>query len=164
MKKALYLFLALLLPGLIFVFLKYAGRNEFAIPVFYGEGVQDTSLECGIINGAPYYLPDVICRKTGMTGKANVLLFPSKGLDVGRLRNVLQGEQGINEVVLREAFPLAGNDSLCGVWKKCIFLVKEPRQAVLFDDERRIRGYYDLRNRDEEDRLRVELKILLKKY
>jgi hypothetical protein len=45
-----------------------------------------------------------------------------------------------------------------------VFLLEGPRQAVLIDSQRRIRGFYDLRNRDEVDRLRVELKILLEKY
>jgi hypothetical protein len=85
-------------------------------------------------------------------------------LDFARLQSVLAGEFGEGNVGLKQALLQAGDSATCGRWKKCVFLVNEPWQAVLLDQDKRIRGYYDLRNRDEEDRLRVELKILLKKY
>jgi hypothetical protein len=54
-------------------------------------------------------------------------------------------------------------DSL-GWAKKCYYLTNDPYNTVLIDSTGAIRGYYDVRLRDEEDRLRVELKILLKQY
>jgi hypothetical protein len=163
LKKFLYLALALMLPGLVFVFLKYAGKNEFAIPVFHEEGVNAPS-DCAIIYPKPYLVPDSIWQVTGLNREANVLLFPSKGLDRDRLQSVIEGEFGEDVVGLKQAVLLTGDSVTWQWWKKCIFLVNTPAQAVLLDRAKRIRGYYDLRNRDEEDRLRVELKILLKKY
>ena len=46
----------------------------------------------------------------------------------------------------------------------CDLLLQKPWTAVVIDDQRRIRGYYDPKTREEVDRLFVELNILLKKY
>jgi protein SCO1/2 len=163
-KKPLYLFLALLLPGLIFVFLKYAGRNEFSIPLYYQEGVENIPRDCGISYPKPYRIPDSIMESLHVKpGLPNVLVFPSLGLDTDRLQSVLEGEFE-DGVGLQQVCLLAPDSATCLQWKKCIFLINDPAQALLIDQESRIRGYYDVRNRDEEDRLRVELKILLKKY
>ena len=58
----------------------------------------------------------------------------------------------------------AADLSSCDELRKCTFILDGSNQAVLFERNGSIRGYYDLRKRDEVDRLRVELKILLKKY
>src|SRR6185436_14560156 len=58
-KKILYLFIALLLPILIFLFLKYFGKNEFDIPVYYEKGVEDSlATKCGAKIDQQYYLSD----------------------------------------------------------------------------------------------------------
>jgi archaellum biogenesis ATPase FlaH len=48
--------------------------------------------------------------------------------------------------------------------QKCIFLLDSLNDAVVIDKENRIRGQYVMSNREEADRLIMELKILLKKY
>jgi hypothetical protein len=40
----------------------------------------------------------------------------------------------------------------------------EPFDAVLVDSKRRIRGQYDLKDRDEVDRLITEVAIIFKQY
>jgi hypothetical protein len=46
----------------------------------------------------------------------------------------------------------------------CIFLMESQHDAVIVDKGNRIRGQYAMSNREEADRLIMELKILLKKY
>lgn len=160
-KKILYLFLALLLPALIFVFLKYAGRNEFNIPVYYIKGVEVPPTDCTQTYGVPYLVPDLPWNFSQHA--ANVLVFPAEGFDVQRLKKRIDDEFGTGAVRMVDGAVGMSSDSIQLV-KNCIFLLNDPSHSVLIDQEDRIRGYYDLRLREEEDRLRVELKILLKKY
>jgi len=157
-KKGIYLFLALLLPGLIFVFLKFAGKNEFNIPVFHEHGVAEPPLDCNRNYESPYRVPPA----TGAIPE--VIVFPSDGLDIAKFQTLLREEFSVDAVEIVEAnrrWP--DQDSLVQM-KKCIYLTNEPYNTVLVDKVGAIRGYYDSRLREEEDRLRVELKILLKRY
>lgn len=155
MKKILYLFLALLLPGLIFVFLKYAGRNEFSIPVYYESGVASVPSDCGLSYAVPYR---VRARATG----ASVVMFPAAEAESG-LVDRLSVEFSSRRLEIVSAERQWPADSLNWA-RKCYYLANDPYNAVLIDSTGAIRGYYDVRLRDEEDRLRVELKILLKQY
>ena len=165
MKKLLYLFLALLLPGLIFVFLKYAGKNEFTIPVYFEEGVNPPPADCRLKYDKPYRLPDSVWHLTTKDHPtANVLVFSKDGLNFSKLKSAIDDEFGSGAVWMEEAHTWVQDSLAYSKWRKCIFLITDPWQAALFDDQGRIRGYYDPRLREEQDRLRVELKILLKKY
>ena len=165
MKKVFYLFLALLLPGLIFVFLKYEGRNEFAIPVYYLEGIGQLSTGCAPSSEKPYVLPDSLWQLTGVKqSRANVLIFEEPPGTVKEWRMAIDEEFGKEIVWLGDASLTIPDSAARDKWKKCIFSLNNPWHAVLFDDKGQIRGYYDPDSREESDRLRVELKILLMKY
>jgi hypothetical protein len=43
-------------------------------------------------------------------------------------------------------------------------MVHAPRNVVLVDSKKKIRGYYTIGSREEADRLILEMEILLKKY
>jgi hypothetical protein len=163
-KKLLYLFLALLLPGLVFVFLKYQGSNRFDIPVYYEKGVEEVPGICATPPPGPYHVDDSVWSHLE-SGKqrANVIIFPTSALDIQNIARSITEE--IGEGVSFTNGSSLSIDSLTRVrWNNCAFLMTSPRQTVLLDDQGRIRGYYDLHFRDEADRLRVELKILLEQY
>lgn len=168
MKKLLYLFLALLLPGLVFVFLKYAGKNEFNVPVYYGEGVEDPSKDCNRDYPVPYLIPDIMLRAANDNNpEVYVLVFPVKEMNtetVNSFMENLEDEFGPEAIWLKDARDFISDSVNYTELKNCIFLVRDPWQAVAVDRKGQIRGYYDIRLREETDRLRVELKILLKKY
>ncbi len=165
MKKLTYLFLALLLPGLIFVFLKYAGSNRFDIPIYYQEGPVPTSENCAVVGPAPYRLPDSLWNYFGRPRKmASVLIFSTGALIPGEISDEIWNEIGKDKVTFDRDRSLGTDSSALYRWQACVFLVKPPWQTVLFDSLGRIRGYYDLRSREEVDRLRVELKILVEHY
>lgn len=165
MKKTLYLFLALLLPALLFVFLKYAGKNEFNIPTYYEHGVENAPAECMIGHDAPYKVPDSIWRRLGIEQRrANVFVFPGKGSDVKRFKSRMADEFVTEDVGIFAPCYQSIDSTQCARLKECIFLISNPWEAVLIDRMGRIRGYYGLKTREEEDRLRVELKILLRQY
>ena len=153
-----------MLPGLIFVFLKYAGKNEFNIPVYYEEGVGTPPYGCEIPYRQPYLLPEAIRNIAGPALETNVLVFPNVGLDFEKIHSDINNEFGEGTVWLKDAHVLFQDTIAYQQLRKCVFLVNDPWQSVLFDNDGRIRGYYDLRLREEEDRLRVELKILQQKY
>jgi protein SCO1/2 len=156
-RKLIYLFLALLLPGLIFVFLRKFGKNEFNIPVYYEAGVEGTSGTCGPYL-APYKVADSVLQ---IIGKANspILVVTDTSAEVKRNLTHLKSEFG-------DTFSLTTSeaDARWLFWVDCVFLLQKPWTAVLIDAQGRIRGYYAPASREEADRLMVELRILLKQY
>jgi len=174
LKKPLYLFLALLFPGLIFVFLKYAGKNEFAVPVFYENGITPLT-RCSIKTDSardfsfkkdekPFKIDITFRAMWSMNKEVNVLVFRSDNLDFDKVKLAIEDELGKDVAWFNEAETLVTDTTGLARVKKCNFFVNEPFQSVLIDKEGKIRGYYDLRKREEIDKLRVELKILLKRY
>jgi hypothetical protein len=49
-------------------------------------------------------------------------------------------------------------------FKKCVLLVPAAEDLIAIDKEGKIRGYYTSSDREEVDRLLLEIEILLKKY
>ena len=165
LKKISYLLLALILPGLIFVFLKYAGRNEFTVPVYYEAGTGALPGDCSTSTLIPYVLPDSLWKVPGVKQwKANVLVFGKPASVTTELQAAIDDEFGNEIVWVGDESSVFADSVIRGRWEKCVFILRKPWQAVLFDDGGRIRGYYSLDSREEKDRLRVELKIVLKKY
>ena len=48
--------------------------------------------------------------------------------------------------------------------RECVFLMRGDTPVVVVDNRNRIRGYYYASDRDEVDRMIVEIKIILKQY
>lgn len=163
MKKFVYLFLALLVPGLVFVFLKYAGSNKFDVPNLPEPGKPLHSDCVGNVEG-PYAVPDSVWKFVPERGKpAHVVVFSDRGLDATEVSGAIREEIG-SAVSFVMGGSLAFDSAGQSRWKSCVFLLQPPAQSVLLDSEGRIRGHYDLRSREETDRLRVELKILTESY
>jgi len=156
-RKFIYLFLALLLPGLIFVFLRKFGKNEFNIPVYYETGVTDAHALCGTYT-APYRVADTILNSIRTANKP-VLVVVDTSAEVRRNLGRIEAELDNSFSV---ALPNASVDWTG--WLDCAFLLSKPWTAVLIDSQGQIRGYYTPGSREEADRLAVELRILLKQY
>ena len=163
-RKFIYLFLALLLPGLIFLFLKKFGKNEFAIPTYYQHGVDSLNAICGTHYGQPYQLPDSVLRKVGWEGKpALLVLFQKEVLANNEYKRIVESfDQKEFQVVVVDSREMG--EALSSRWSSCVFMVLAPRNVVLVDREKKIRGYYSIGSREEADRLILEMEILLKKY
>lgn len=150
-KKPIFLFLALLLPILIFIFLKLFGRNEFDIPVQYASGVPD-SIRCeGVRNEVPYH---VSADAFPANNKSTAYLFVTEVTPEFTRKMKEFQSASVRTIRIKETDPIA----------KCGLYLHRPWTAALVDEQRRIRGYYALTHRDDLDRLEVELKILLKQY
>lgn len=159
-RKFIYLLLALILPGAIFVFLKVFGRNEFTIPVYYQQGVDDVSETCQFNYQVPYVVPDSIMNLLAEGDKAILLVAnPSSQVRSNLSHVTSQLEKGEYQIVYATNAGLPWDE-----WYSCFLFLYKPWSAVLIDSENQIRGYYDPETREEADRLTVELKILLRQY
>ena len=162
--KASILVAILLIPICIFLFLKFFGENRFDIPVYYESGVSSEFPYCEQSKGQ-YHVNGL--SEENLPG---VYLFFKKEagfdlFDVTNIKNRLRetvGEIGYT-VYSRDSTAEKTEvlDSLSFVQKlQCGFISDTLNQYILVDSKSRIRGYYET-ERDEIDRLIVELKILL---
>jgi hypothetical protein len=154
-RKILFLSLALLLPVIVFLFLKTFGRNQFDIPVYHKDSVEFIA-GCERIFEAPYVIVDSITTEIGWQGNEATLISFAEITSEGLMRLKEDFEPSQLQIVS------LSNSEFARL--KCIFLVSEKYNAVLLDGKRQIRGYYQLTSREEADRLLMEISILLKDY
>lgn len=157
--KKLVLIVALLLPVAIFIFLKFFGKNEFTIPVYYESGVEHPPAGCNRSYDVPYLVSDSLLNSFDWRGKPVLVVADASGEVQGVLTHL---DDRIREEI--QTIYLSGKDDYLDTLFACDLLLQPPWKMVLIDDQRRIRGYYDPEDREEIDRLTVELKILLKQY
>jgi hypothetical protein len=160
-KKALYLFLALLLPVCVFLFLRSFGKNEFAVKPLYVDELPPTLEGCNPNNKKPYVLPDSIVTKySNAKDSLTVIFFGTlKGEAANQFRRVQEelAGQGVSTI----AVPDTTNNSKT---MRCTFFLQEPIDVVMFDRYGTIRGNYAGSDRDEIDRLLTEITIIQKRY
>ena len=160
--KLLFLTLALLLPVAIFIFLKLFGKNEFDVPVMHQEGKIGAPANCDFVYTTPYQVPDsvIVNLRLKRADSLYVLYFdPSLSTPMNRIS--VEFKWAPVTVVAPSAF--AGGTDITKL-KACVLLMQPPASVTLLDHKNRIRGYYDGSDRDEVDRLIVEMKIILKQY
>lgn len=160
-KQVLYLFVALLLPTGIFLFLKIFGKNEFEVKPLYQDAAGPVQAGCYPVQ-VPYHLPDSIFSQVWNAKDSLVLVTFSelKGESLTQLERVRKDFQ--QDALAELPASRIGKD--LGFLKKCIFLTPEPFDLVLVDKHGRLRGQYLSSDREEVDRLITEIAIILKKY
>ena len=174
-KKWIYLFLALALPGLIFVFLKRFGKNEFNVPIYFEKGIAADSV-CGFSTSAAYQVPDSLINKYYLKkSRARVaVVYPFVKDDLKEVERIA-GKYSNDELEVTLFSGIQNNPTTSldkefldynqfGTVVFCLLRIQEPWSVVLLDNKNQIRGFYDGSRRDEMDRLDLELSILLKKY
>ncbi len=159
-KKTLFLFSALTLPVLVFVFLKFFGKNEFAVPLLHADSVPVN--DCNLVYKTPYLLPDSVMEHIVASGKSGLYLlnFSDNESVIQRLGEELTG--GKVKLVNPEKVFLQSKN--IDVLRRCVLLTPDQNDLVLIDSVKQIRGYYNSGNLDEVDRLIMEAKIILKQY
>lgn len=154
LKKPILLFLALLLPACIFVFLKKFGKNEFDVPAFYQTEKPAAPSDCSSNYELPYRVPaNLMSELKSAATKPLYLVSYSEMENLSRVRE----NYGPDIAMVRGAQLL--HDS-----RRCIFFMKDYQDVVLLDEGGNIRGYYTSTDREDVDRLLLELDILLKRY
>ena len=161
-KKILFLFLALLLPVVIFIFLKTFGQNEFQVPVLHQDSIPARSSDCNIRYTTPYRIADSVMAQFEANGRDSLYVVyfdESQRAAMTRISVEFHGDP-ISVVAGEEAMPASQMQAL----KDCILLMEDQTSITLIDHQGRLRGYYNGSDRDEVDRLIVEMKIILKRY
>lgn len=183
-KKSVFLFLALLLPIVTFLFLKFFGKNEFTVEPLFQTAVQ-SSEECNRIEyRVPYTIADSILSKfKSDQDSITLLVFQDRQVakqqeQIIQLNRIFKefvnermsvvkivtdsSQENRSKEVRSKIFTL--EDTAFAKLHNCVFLMGPLQDAVVLDKGNRIRGQYVMSNREDSDRLILELKILLKKY
>jgi hypothetical protein len=157
-KKVILLFLALMLPVCIFLFLKIFGKNQFDVPALFTDVRPENLDECGVAVALPYHVPDSVLNSLSLSReKLTLIHFGMMELNEENNLQSVKDDQG-----RRLKFMLLP-DSLVSL-KRCVFFLNDPNDLVLVDSLGTIRGQYQSTHRDEIDRLRMELSILFDEY
>lgn len=159
-QKSIFLFLALLLPVCIFLFLKFFGKNEFSVAPLYSNAYPENIDECENKITLPYVIPDSIKLSFDVQSDSLSLIYfgdlrENSEVQLKRVNNDFK-----DAVMLHVVSPSEESLKL----KKCVFFLKDPFDLVLIDPAGIIRGQYIAADREEIDRLLTELTILLKRY
>lgn len=145
MRKALLLAAALAVPGLLFIFLKRFGKNEFEVPVFHQNAAEWT------LDGCPAGAVQVNFPASRPLAVLTARADPQAARSLQRLPENFEAKEFEVRVVSRDSI-------------RCLVLLRDADHEVLLDSAGRVRGYYDLAVREDADRLILEMKIILKKY
>lgn len=160
-KKSIFLFLALIFPVLIFVFLKFFGRNEFAVTPLFTETNSEIPEGCLPVT-FPYHVQDSVLRQLDFKEDSLVLVLFGAPNEEAKIQINRIMDEISNDEIRMVRFPVSGEKVL--QWKKCIFFLKHPFDLVLVDRNGLIRGQYNSGDREEVDRLLMEITIILKRY
>lgn len=159
-KKSVFLFLALLLPILIFLFLKFFGKNEFAVRPLFQDAAPEAQAGCRPV-GIPYHIPDSVFSTLTFERDTLLLLWFGDLKDSNVQRRRVSTELEGNPI---KSVVIAPDDKKMQARRMCTFLLKKPYDVVLIDRKGLIRGQFVSNNREEIDRLITEVDIILKKY
>lgn len=174
--KVFVLIVALLLPALVYLFLKGFGKNEFAIPIYYQEGI---SIEgCNKTSQSQHY---VKFESYDLEG-ACLFYFPQWVNDEEFYRQcsrIHDKYPGVRFTAIADSsytqtqtgnILRAKNDDQLYQLANCALILGQDHsiskplynQLVLVDKKKRIRGYYNGNELSDMDRLDIEIDILQK--
>jgi hypothetical protein len=183
-KKIVYLFLALVFPIAIFLFLKQFGRNEFNVESLLKEPTPSLPSCEGYTYQFPYTITDSVLTQLewSVNDSITLVVFDNSSLDDSherstQLARVLKEIPGNDyQIIYTTYFEILKtklNDtrlvslmdtSNVSVIRSCVLWLSHYEDIVLIDSKRRILGKYSLLNREDSDRLILEMKILLRQY
>lgn len=166
----------LLLPALVFIFLRNFGENKFDVPVQHPAGLDVAG--CNNQEEAPHKIPAIDSLR--LDQEAFQLLYISSDsidkLQLNELRRISENYPE-TEVLLfftnKQAASLTADYSsenwhifiikneLLKELNRCGFGNINNQSLILKDPRRQVRGYYNINQKKEMDRLEGEMQILL---
>ncbi len=161
-KKLIFLFLALLFPVVIFLFLKTFGQNEFEVPVLHQQADFLPPPDCGLQYPTPYRVADSLIAKLRVNNRDSLFVFFFKQGEEGAMNRIRVEFRGDPVQVISPADIPESVDAR--FLRECILLTPKDSSVAVVDHAHRIRGYYKGDDRKDVDRLIVEMKIILKQY
>jgi hypothetical protein len=154
LKKAFILSFSILLPIILYFFLKFFGENKYVVSeVDYGcyeELIKTTFSEED--NRSEVILVDIrFDLKNSLVDNLLTKLYSNKKIDIITLSKI---NRNLSWNVIKTDFFSDTNDMIC-------FESESKKDYVLLlDSDLKVRGIYDLNNLDEYDRLNVEIDII----
>jgi len=181
--KAGILLVTLAIPALLFIFLHGFGENRFNVPVYYENGVDSTFADCSWSH--PFRVSEfnkrvILNRHISLIGFAENISYDPDYLN--RITVDFENFPNVQTVLIAksDSLEVLSKTELAGLSNKklllsyatnfdellaCSFVINRLKvntlPLVLIDGDRRIRGYYQLPDDEEFDRLIAELNILI---
>lgn len=182
MKKVVLLFFALLLPVLIFLFLRSFGKNEFEVPVLFADSVSAPAMCTAYTYAKPYTVADSTLKTIGWKANDSLTLIVfadtiaernhERGIQLGRVKAEFKNEsykilyvslKRENTMITENLYSVSA--TAFAELRSCVFLMKLSDDVVIVDARKRIRGQYNLQEREDADRMIMqEMNILFKRY
>ena len=136
------------------------GRNEFAVKPLYQDTIPEIPANCSLQVSLPYHIPDSVMRQFNFGNDSlMVIWFSGVNKETKRLSDKVASKfKTLNQLMLT---PLTLKTLQ---WRNCVFFLKNSYDLILLDKNGVIRGQYASVDREEIDRLFIELDIILKKY
>lgn len=146
----------------IFIFLKIFGRNEFQVPVLHEVGTVTAPSDCPFQYSSPYRIADTVLTSLNVNRNDSLFVFYfDSTLNTAMKRVSVEFAAARVQLV---SPPDLSDEMDLQLLRECIFLMPPGTSVALLDHRNAIRGYYDGNDRDEIDRLMVEIQIILKQY
>lgn len=182
MKKGILLFFALLLPVLIFIFLRSFGKNEFEVPVLFADSVSVPIMCKAYTYNKPYTVADSTLGTIGWKASDSLTLIVftdtiaernhERAIQLSRVKAEFKNESykivyvspiETNSAIAQNSY--AVSPTVMTELRTCIFLMKPSDDIAIVDARKRIRGQYNLQDREDADRMiMLEMNILFKRY
>ena len=155
MKKIVILFLALLFPACVFVFLKYFGENKFDVPPLFTTELPRDISGCSDSTVLPYKIPKSYQTKFSISDKDFTLVYIQDAEQTEKVLAKVKDKFG-------EKLNFQGVSSFEEI--RCPLLLTSGQDIAVIDRSASLRGQYQSDDRDEVDRLMMELSILFEEY
>lgn len=167
--KRIILVAVLMLPALVFLFLKQFGSNQFDLEIYHQNGIQNG---CPANSGQHFVALGEIVDNDGSKVESEIMLgkisvFYSGIATDGEKNQIARVLQRFDEYPDMQLIGLCGNSDCIGNWMiqpdpifiKCQLGLDGTIKLVLVDRQLRIRGYYETKL-DDIDRLITESFVL----
>jgi protein SCO1/2 len=195
--KILIILFTLVIPVLVYVFLRAYGENHYAVPVFYETGIPTDTTDC-ITEDEPHLIrmdfasDDLSAADRLLNRKLSVVDIDmgstqelgNPGYSLNRVVDKFAENPVVQFIVVRpstDPVPVKqlsadnrfiyvyGSGEQITEFARCELILldfpdkfdRNTRRFVLIDNEGRIRGYYEVGDFDEIDRMILEMKIIL---
>ena len=131
--KAIFLFLALILPICIFLFLKFFGRNEFDVKPLFLDSPPAADSNCPAVT-VPYIVHDSIRSQLPFGNDSLVMIAFNDETDIDAANQIKRIKEEVSNLPV-ETFDIVRKRATFVLEKLCFFL-KGPHDMVVVDRQR----------------------------
>ncbi len=164
-------------PLAVVIFLKYFGVNQFELPIFHKNGPEWEREWCDYNDGQHFVNFPLEMNELMQPGKSAILVgnyfeeYKSLTNTLNRIPNTFDkaildffliiSETQIVDDLSADIIRVSLSQNTSRAFNDCQLILANRYQFVLIDTQNRIRGYYDLSDEEEMERLIVEVKVML---